>query len=397
MVVMIEIFIYINYTIHHIQKWFFSQINDTLKLMKIVFDGLIYSLQNQGGISRYFDELINGLAERPDHEVIVLMRKNNSNKIFNDKVKIEIIDSTIYTNNKFFKYLSVFIDGIKTQKFLHNRKNLQNGILHHTYYRHFSNIGSKQVITVYDMTDEIFPKFFKGLFYYLYAYNKKRAILKADSIITISESIKKDIINIYGIAPEKIDVIYLGVSKIFKKVAENKPTKPFFLYVGYRYYYKNFPLLLKAFSSWSKKDDYSLLCLGGGEFKKDETRLIENLNLNNIVKQIPNITDTDLVSYYNDTTALIYPSLYEGFGLPIIEAMACDTPVICSDIPVFHEVGGASPLFFTNSQTDLMRCLDEVTNNTYSSPTNSRGWTETFTWEKTTLNTLEIYKKYYQS
>ena len=349
--------------------------------MKIVFDGLIYSLQNQGGISRYFDELINGLAEKPDYEVIVLLRKNNTNKSFNKKVKIEVIDSTIYANNKFLKYLSVFIDNLKTQKFLQNRKDLQDGILHHTYYHHFTNIKAKQVVTVYDVTDEIFPKFFKGLFYYLYAYNKKKSILKADSIITISESAKKDIINLYRITPEKIKVIYLGISEIFKKTEQSKPQKPYFLYVGYRYYYKNFPFLLETFNSWNKRNDYDLICIGGGKFNKTETKLIKNLNLSNIVKQVPNITDTDLVSYYNNATALIYPSLYEGFGLPTLEAMACGIPVICPDIPVFHEIGSESPLFFTNKQTDLIKCLDEVINNTYKISTNSMEWVRQFNFQ----------------
>ena len=361
--------------------------------MKIVFDGLIYSLQNHGGISRYFDELINGLAEEPDCDVTVLLRKNTINRVFNKKVKIEIIDSTINTNNKFLKYASVFIDGLKTQKFLRSRKDLQNGILHHTYYRNFKNIRNKQVITVYDMTDEIFPKIFKGLFYYLYSNNKKRAILKADSIITISESTKKDIVNLYGITREKINVIYLGISNIFKSISKNEPTKPYFIYVGYRYYYKNFPLLLKAFSSWNKKNNYDLICLGGGEFDKAETKLINDLSLTNTVKQIQNVSDIDLVSYYNNTTALIYPSQYEGFGLPILEAMACGTPIICSDIPVFHEMSGEFSIFFQNDSTDLIRCLDEVSDNNYKIPANSIEWTEQFTWKKTVQGTIIVYKK----
>ena len=359
--------------------------------MKIIFDGLIYSLQSQGGISRYFDELINGLAERPDCEVIVLLRKNNPSRVFSSKVKVEIIDSAIHTGNKFLKYFSVFIDGLKTKKFLQNRKDLQAGILHHTYYRHFSNIRAKQVTTVYDMTDEIFPKLFKGLFYYLYAYNKKKAILKADSIITISESTKRDIVNLYGIKGEKINVIYLGISSIFKSIGKNKPAKPFFLYVGYRYYYKNFSFLLKTFSSWNKKNEYDLICLGGGEFNKTETKSIDDLNLNNTVKRIPNVTDTGLVSYYNNATALIYPSLYEGFGLPILEAIACGTPVICSDIPVFKEIGGDCPIFFQNDPADLIRCLDEVTDNTYKIPANSIEWVKQFSWQETITATMKVY------
>lgn len=361
--------------------------------MKIFFDGLIYSLQNQGGISRYFDELINGLASIPDYEVTVLLRKDNLGKIFNKKIKIEIINSTIYTNSKFLKYLSVFIDNIKTRRFLQKRKDLQDIILHHTYYRHFWNIKAKQVITVYDMTDEIFPKFFKGLFYYFYARNKKRVILKVDSIITISESTKKDIINLYGVTSEKISVIYLGISNIFKKIPKNKPSKPFLLYVGARYYYKNFPFLIKSFNSWDRKNDYDLICIGGEKFNEEETGLINKLHLEQTVKQIQNVSDIDLVSYYNNTASFIYPSLYEGFGLPILEAMACGTPVICSDIPVFHEVGGKFPLFFRDKES-LLKCLDKALNNTFTTPTGSTEWVKHFSWDKMIIETVDIYKKF---
>ncbi len=360
--------------------------------MKIVFDGLIYSLQKQGGISRYFDELINGLAEKQDCEITVLIRKDILNKVFNGRVKVEIIDSSINTSNKLLKYLSILIDGRKTKNFLKNRKDLQDGVLHHTYYRYFSDLKAKQVITVYDMTDEIFPKFFKGILYYLYAYNKKRVIFKSDSVITISESTKKDIVNFYNITLEKINVIYLGISNIFKKINRNKPAKPFFLYVGYRYYYKNFPFLLKAFNLWSQKDKYDLLCLGGGEFNKAETKLINDLNLANIVKQIPNISDEELVSYYNNAEALAYPSLYEGFGLPILEAMSCGTPVICSDIPVFHEVGGEFPLYYKTSNNFLGQ-LEKTVNKKYSDITKIITWPKKFTWEKTVSDTMKTYRK----
>lgn len=361
--------------------------------MKIVFDGLIYSLQNQGGISRYFDELINGLAEKQDCKVVVLMRKDKLNKSFNSKVKIEIINSTIHTNNKFLKYLSVFIDSIKTQKFLQNRKDLQDAILHHTYYRHFNGIDNKQVITVHDLTHELFPNLFEGLLNTFYTYNKKRSILATDTLIAISQNTKNDLINLYKIHPDKIKVVYHGVSPKFTQIEKNKKDEPFFLFVGNRDKHKNFPFLLETYGSWPKKNDYDLICLGGGEFDKEETKLINDLNLSSIVKQIPKVTDADLVSYYNNATALIYPSLYEGFGLPILEAIACGTPVICSDIPVFHEVGGKFPLFFTNSYIDLIRCLDEVTNNIYTVPANPTKWVQQFTWVETTDKTIAVYKK----
>lgn len=349
-------------------------------------------MQNQGGISRYFDELINGLALNPECEVTVLLRKDTRNKIFNEKVTVEVIDSIIYSRNRFLKYLSIFIDGIKTKKFLLSRTDLSNAILHHTYYRHFNSLKVKQIITVYDLVHEVLPDFFTGFLDKIYLYNKKQAILKSDSIIAISENTKTDLIKLYNIDPKKINVVYLGVSEIFKRTEKDKRVKPFFLFVGNRNKYKNFPFLLKAYNSWPRRNDFDLICAGGGEFNKEENKLISELNLNNIVKQVPNVGDPGLASYYNNTTALIYPSIYEGFGLPILEAMACGTPVICSDIPIFHEIGSNFPLFFKNRPNELIERLDEITNNTYASPANSIEWTKQFYWQKVVTEIIELYE-----
>jgi glycosyltransferase involved in cell wall biosynthesis len=362
--------------------------------MRIVFDGLIYYLQKQGGISRYFDALINGLAERSDCEIVVIMRKNKIDKTFNERVKIETIDSTIYSGNRLSKYISVFIDGIKINKFLKDRGYSRDSIIHSTYYRHYKGITGKQVVTVHDFTPEKFPKLFGGLLDRLNVYNKRNAIKKADALISISNNTKVDLIDLYGIDQGKIRVVYLGVDKIFAKAVEyKKGDKPFFLFVGNRNSYKNFSFILKAISSWSQKDRYDLVCLGGGRFNKEEIGSIESLNLTRTVKQISYVDDAGLVSYYNRAHALIYPSLYEGFGLPIIEAMACGTPVICSDIPVFREIGGKFPLFFKNDPDDFRDCLDKIASIGSPSTLEAINWAKRFTWERTVSDTLNIYRE----
>jgi glycosyltransferase involved in cell wall biosynthesis len=136
-----------------------------------------------------------------------------------------------------------------------------------------------------------------------------------------------------------------------------------------------------------------MVCLGGGGFNKEEIRLIESLNLTRTVKQISNVDDTGLVSCYNHAHALIYPSLYEGFGIPIIEAMACGIPVICSDIPVFREIGGKFPLFFKNDPDDFRDCLDKIASVDYPSTLESMNWAKRFTWERTISDTLNIYRE----
>ncbi len=121
--------------------------NDRLiDMKKIIFDGLIYSLQGQGGISRYFDELLSGLAEQADYEVVLLLRKNTPLKHFHSKIKIETINSTIYTKTNLKIFLH-FYRWYKNKNYLQDRDGFcRIRVLHHTYYRHFDDISNNKLL-----------------------------------------------------------------------------------------------------------------------------------------------------------------------------------------------------------------------------------------------------------
>jgi len=342
--------------------------------MKIVFDGLIYYLQKRGGISRYFDELIESFSNREDCEVIVLMRKNKIDKKFNNNVKIEIVNSVINTDNRIKKYISIFRDKYAVNNFL-KKQNYSNLIFHYSYYSHYKNLKVKSVVTVHDLVHEKFPNFFKGFLNKLYLANKKKSINKAGMIIAISEQTKKDLIDIYGVESKKIEVVYHGLSKNFKPLSDdikknfiiNKNiSKPFFIFVGNRSLYKNFSFMLKSFSSWEKHNDFIIYCLGGGEFNEEERNLISFLKLDNNIKLFPSVSEEELIYFYNCASALIFPSLYEGFGFPLLESMACGTVTLVSDIPVFKEIGQNVPLYFNpnivSSLVDIFDSFIEIDN-----------------------------------
>lgn len=370
--------------------------------MKIVFDGLIYYLQKQGGISRYFDELIEGFANREDCEVTVLLRKNKIDKVFNNKVKLEIIDSVLCSENKVKKYISVFRDKYAVNRFL-KQNDFSDAVFHYSYYAFYKNLKAKSVVTVHDLVHEKFSNFFGGILNKMYLLNKKKSIKKADSLIAISEQTRNDLIEVYGIKQEKINVVYHGLNKKFRIMVDELRSdflkkknigKPFFLFVGNRNLYKNFKFLLMSFSSWKRKEEFDIYCIGGGEFTGEENILINKLNLAGKVKLIISATEEDLVGFYNCSTALIYPSLYEGFGFPILEGIACGTKVLVSDIPVFREIGGDLPIYFNPYDSEsLIKALNLSLSDSHNRVSSGLEWAKKFSWENTISKTLQVYKK----
>ena len=168
--------------------------------------------------------------------------------------------------------------------------------------------------------------------------------------------------------------------------APQSPVENRFLFVGGRTYYKNFSVVLEAL----KMVPESTLCVVGNAFSENELQLMDNLGIRDRIKIIK-ASDDELVQFYASSSALIFSSKMEGFGLPVLEAFAANCPVICSDIPVFHEVGGDAALYFDPddpaSLADAMR-----QNMKYRCTSNLSGQLARFSWKKCAAETLEVYQ-----
>ena len=176
-----------------------------------------------------------------------------------------------------------------------------------------------------------------------------------------------------------------------------KIENPFFLFVGSRKRYKNFRLLLQAFSKLKDiKENFEIICFGGGKFLKEEIDYMIELSLN--PTKIKNIQGSDkiLVSLYKQAVALIYPSIYEGFGLPIIEAMSCGCPVISSNSSSLPEVYGTAALSFENNSVEnLTYCITKIsTDKTLRDLLIDKGFqrSKEFSWKKCAKETASVYK-----
>jgi len=329
--------------------------------MKLLYDNEIFSRQRYGGISRYFYEIIKRLTANNYIEADLFLGINNSGFEFDNKNSNLKINS-IKLKNIDKLHLAVH----PLNKILFNRFSSNNNfnIFHKTYYSTLGlDIKRPLISTIHDMTHELFPEYFAE------ADNttelKKRSILHSDGIICVSETTKKDLLKIYNINEEKIKVIYHGLTLKDIPGLKRLITEPYIIYVGQRWGYKNFNLLLKAFAiSNELKNNFKLICFGGGSLNYFEKVLIKDLNLvENVIYRSGN--DKDLISAYQNAGAMIYTSLYEGFGFPPLEAMECGCPVISSEAGSVKEISGDNVLYYEQGNfEDLAAKISKVINDT---------------------------------
>ncbi|OGD63370.1 hypothetical protein A2160_02705 [Candidatus Beckwithbacteria bacterium RBG_13_42_9] len=353
--------------------------------MKILADGIIYSLQKKGGISRYFCELFKAI------------------KKIDSTVKVHMFNSLpTYTPSK----IAFFKNSLHNHFLAYYLSQQYSGIFHSSYYTFYPSLKIPQIVTVYDLIYEKFPQDFSQPLEYLFVKQKKSTIESADKIICISEAVKRDVIKYYQVKENKLVVTHLGISPIFKKILsksikqkflkENKLNKAFVLYVGKRSKYKNFNCLALAFSKIKKSFPADMACVGGGNFSEKEISFLRKLKILEKVRLFPTVTDQQLVFFYNCAQALIVPSLDEGFGLPILEAMASGCPAIVSDIPVFREIAGNIPTYFNPADvSSISRSIQAVLTKADSINYSllARKLAKKYTWERTAQKTLDIYKQ----
>jgi glycosyltransferase involved in cell wall biosynthesis len=228
---------------------------------------------------------------------------------------------------------------------------------------------------------------------------KRKAIFAAARLICVSENTKKDLLNWYSIPENKIAVIHqaAGIDASLSHGDEPVPSYPYYLYVGSRdASYKNFDTLLLALAKVASINPDIRLCVVGYPFDAIEIRRIAELQLSDCIELYTGTSDSHLAKLYRCSIAFVYPSLYEGFGIPPLEAMSCGTPVVasnCSSIP--EVVGEAGLLFDSKSANDLADILlFLLDNSTERDRLIIKGYerAKAFSWEKTVAKTLDVYQ-----
>lgn len=353
--------------------------------MKILYDDIIFRLQKVGGISNVFSQLISFAIKDESIDLgHISTTQGDIKNIFWRDLKIT---KPIYFKNiprALLQFIPIsFID---TKIF---------AIYHATYYNlPIKKNNVKFVITIHDLGYER-GLMQKGIKRYVNIFFKRLAIIQADGIICVSQSTFNDLYIFYGkhLNNKQIAVIHNGISNKFKKLdfGANSFSRNV-LFVGGRQGYKNFKNLVSAIAI---SNEYNLVILGGGN-------LSEN-HLNFLNKIIPkrflvfnDVSESELNQFYNKSFCLVYPSSYEGFGLPILESMAAGCPVIACANSSIPEVSGGNAVLIPNSDPEtIFKSLEKLKDVEFRSNliTNGILHSKNFNWDLTYAKTKAFYEK----
>lgn len=371
--------------------------------MRILVHPQTFNSQRYGGISRYYTEVLSRIVKT---NTVQIPLYGTSNVYYNESSLVT------FKQRIYFIYIRLLIlFGIrkleKTKKrndnFLNKMIENQNfDIFIPTYYDiSFLNlIGPKPfVLTIYDMIYELFPHYFINEQKAVEAIVSNKLVLmqKATRIIAVSENTKKDILKIYPhIDQSKIDVVYHGCSIAIPNKELNSLPQNYILFIGTRANYKNFIFLINSIQELLKgNSDLFLLCAGGGDFDPDEKNIITQLNLESKIIY-REYKEDELGLYYKNAICFVFPSLYEGFGIPVLEAMTCGCPVVLGHHSSFPEIAGDAGVYYkTENATDLKNKIQVLIENpVIRNEFSNKGLDQAkkFSWEKASRECLNVYK-----
>lgn len=358
--------------------------------MRVAFDEQIFALQTYGGISRMFAELAKQFMDDPDLGVDLL------------PLNAPIINRYVLDNDRLRARLAVRDAGHEYRSvmryFMRVQPRRRMDIVHNTFYLPHglaSYPGAKRIVTVHDMIPELMPETRRRLDLLTL---KHRYVMRADHVICVSEATKSDLLRTYGPIDAPISVVHHGVDPLFRPDREPHHEFPsrYVLFVGNRSQYKDAQVLMEAFAVAARHEqDLMLLFVGGGPFTSAEQRELSRLGIAARTVQV-SLADHLMPAAYSNALMCVFPSRFEGFGLPALEAMACGTPTVLARGTSLPEVGGTAAAYFEPGNADELAVVmekligDEALRFDHQQAGIERA--ALFTWRKAAVETANVYR-----
>lgn len=360
--------------------------------MRILYDYQIFTLQRYGGISRYFVELASRLNQYPgtNARIVSPIHRNKFLAARSSATRAFGVYSNLRGTVRFGSRLNASVSRPLSGLF-------RPDIVHETYYSRnpTSGTAAKTVVTVHDMIEELFPEYCP--LRQTTMETRDAVFRRADHLICISENTRADLIKIYGVNPDKVSVIYHGTSLVAAIDDRIETETPFFLYVGERVAYKNFLKMVEAFAHAELFKTHEIVCFGGGPIRPDERERMDRLKVPMMRVRFVSGDDALLARYYAGAEAFVYPSLYEGFGIPLLEAMQCGCPVLCSNASAIPEVAGDAAIYFNARDTqDISSAMRRVVGSPEERRyliVKGRSRARQFSWDICARQTYAVYEK----
>jgi glycosyltransferase involved in cell wall biosynthesis len=367
--------------------------------MRILFDDEVFFRQRFGGVSRIFAKLVEGIEQMPQHHLLFNCKYSENEYLLELKPQI----------NSFFKPYPFPLKG-KLVRGIYGRyshwqtiksiKKNNADVFHPTFYADYYLKALIQenmplVFTVHDLIHEQTPN---NAHYAEMAKIKADNIKIAKQIIVVSEHTKKDLLRIYPyVNPEQVNIIPLAQSLPEQGIKPKKLPDNYILFTGERGGYKNFISLLNAFAELSKiNPDVHLYCAGSASFSNDELALAQKLNVNNKLHHAK-LSDAELRYVYQHAKLFVFPSTYEGFGMPMLEAFSAETPVVAHHATSLPEVGGDAAYYVDATDVKkLTNAINQVLTNTKLQQElvkKGKIREQQFTWQNHISLTLQVYQK----
>lgn len=368
--------------------------------MRIVVDGVVFEVQPHGGISRLYSEILPRMCSMDDSLQIVLLTAGKVRQPL--PMHARILHRRHLPIDRIFRPWRLWAPAYPQLRSLVQRPTLRHShgsLWHSTYYSMPPRWTGPMVITAVDMIHERLSRLFSRPVDERFRQRKKQCILAADKVICISRATQRDVHEILGIPRERTQVVPLACSSSFRVARTDSEltmlstTDPYVLHVGMRSYHKNFRLVLEAYSRWDRRKDINLVTVGA-PWSSKEMDYLEALGISDRVHLLTNVDDETLCRLYNQASAFVYPSLYEGFGVPLLEAMACGCPMVASRIPSTLEIAQECPVYFEPTQPDdLISALDIAVVEGRDSARVLLGLqlVQRFSWDSTAQETLKVY------